>query len=130
MQRRHNKCNDSDGLMGKSERNRYVPEEREDTKRRLHQQHARERDRAGAAMVVIRAIGGMQDRKSQEQVRNHAMGELHRKMIVQQIHPDRMEGQQVRAWRDECAIDQRPRIVDKTCLEPGHHTAEGDLRHK
>src|SRR3984893_16957473 len=97
MQRRHNKRNDSDGLMGKSERNRYVPEKREDTKRRLHQEHARERDRAGAAMIVIRAIGSMQDRNSQEQVRNHAMGELHSKMVVQQIHPDRMEKQQVSA---------------------------------
>src|SRR3984893_19361687 len=98
MQRRHNKRNDSDGLMGKGERNRYVPEEREDTKRRLHQEHARERDRAGAAMVVIRAIGSMQDGNSQEQVRNHAMRELHSKMDVQQIRTAPMQHKEQLAW--------------------------------
>ena len=69
--------------MHEGEHNWNVPEKRENTDRRLHHQHASQRDRAGTAMGVVRAIEGMKCRKSKEQVGNHAVYELHGKMIIE-----------------------------------------------
>src|SRR6266511_1413560 len=114
--------------MCKRKQNRHMPEKGENAERRLQQQHASESDRAGTTIIAVSAIGGMENCQSQEQIGNHAMGELHREMIVEQVNPPRLQKEQVLAAWDQCTVDEGPGIVDKAGLEPRYQAAERDLQ--
>ena len=88
---------DSDRLVRQGKQYRYVRQERCDAQRRLQQEHTGERDRAGTAGAVVRAVGGMQYRKRDQQIGDHPVHELHREVIIDEIQPGRMEQQQVLA---------------------------------
>ena len=67
------------------------------------------------------SVDGVQQRQDKQRVRHHAMVELDRQRIFENVAPRRRVVQQARAIGNEAAVDQRPRIVD----EPGCDSRSG-----
>src|ERR1700730_19269947 len=74
-----------------------------------------------------RAIRGVKRAHGHENVRHHAMGKLHGKVIVEEIEPSGRKQEQMLTRRNERTVNQWPGIVDKTRFEPGDEPTKRNL---
>ena len=82
----------------------------------------------GPVFTMRAALNGVNERDDPDRIGEHAMIELHRERIFEEIPPQRHVEKQPRRIRHEGAVDQRPGVVDVAGAQAGDQRAEIDLR--
>ena len=67
------------------------------------------------------------EREHAQPVGQHAVIELHRQGVLEEVPPPWLAEQKVCGRRDEAAVDQRPGVVDQPGAQSRHQGAEIDL---
>ncbi len=90
------------GLMQQRERKRGLMEERRDPDRRLEGDDRCQRERSrkhSPSPQRTRDVDGVQQHKELQRVGHHAMVELHRERVLEEIAPERRVEEQARRCR-------------------------------
>ena len=117
-------------LMQQRQCERRLVEERRNPERRLKGDGGRQRERGrqrAPSPQRARDVDGVQQRGGFQRVGHHAVIELHRERVLEQVAPERGIEEQARGGRHEAAVDQRPGVVDQSGAQAGNERAEVDL---
>ncbi len=121
------------GLMQQRKRQRHAPQQRRDAERHLQRDSGEQRDRPQPRRSFphrAHDIERMQKRGDKDRVSEHAVIELHRQNILEEIAPERRLEKEPRPVGYQRAVDERPGIVRITRAQARNQRTEIDLRQK
>ena len=131
MHRRRGKDQHRHRLVQERDGKRHPQEQRRHAERHLQRDGGEQHKGAGARRPLFhraRDVECVQQRADKDRIGEYAVFELHGKLVLEKISPQRRVEEQPRRLRRETAVDQRPGVVHIAGAQSGDEGAEIDFR--